>query len=124
LAICAAGAGPTLAAGTPASASRAPTATERSKIVSAIKDSEELRSIRARFDVHAVRITTVSTPSVRWAVAHIEPKPGFQLDGATVIVGRFYRAWKVIDLGTGGAGCWLPKRVVRDLRLGGCTADD
>ena len=76
--------------------------------------------MRDRVDVKAIRITTVRTPSVRWAAARIEPKPGVQGDGAAVVVGRFYRSWKVIDLGTGGTGCWLPKRVVRDLRLQGC----
>ncbi len=27
-----------------------------------------------------------------------------------------------MDVGTGGAGCWLPHRVVVDLKLGGCAS--
>jgi hypothetical protein len=111
---------PLVAAAPPASASRAPSAGERAQIVSAIESSEETAAVRGRFDVRALQISTVRTPSVRWGRARIVPKPGVQADGATVIVGRFGRAWKVVDLGTGGVGCWLEARVRRDLRIVGC----
>jgi hypothetical protein len=120
-ATCVAGAALTLAGAPLAGASRAPTVKERQRIVAAIKSSEELGGRGSRFNVRSIRITRVSTPSVRWAAARIEPKPGLRGDGATVIVGRFYHSWEVIDLGTGGAGCWLPKRVVADLKLDGCA---
>jgi hypothetical protein len=92
--------------------------------VAAIKSSDQLEAVRGQFVVRRVRITTQRTESVRWAAASIEPKPGIEREGATVIIGRFHHAWIVIDSGTGGAGCWLPKRVVRDLRLTACTAGD
>jgi hypothetical protein len=104
-----------------ASASRAPNAGERRDIVAEIKRSDETAAVRGRFNVRDIRVSTVRTPSVRWGRAVIVPKPGAQADGATVIVGRFGRAWKVVDLGTDGAGCWLEKRVRRDLKIIGCA---
>jgi hypothetical protein len=100
---------------------RAPTATERQKIVAEIKHSEDTAAVRGRFNVRHIRVSTVRTPSVRWGRATIVPKPGVQGDRATVIVGRFGHRWKLVDIGTGGAGCWLEKRVRRDLKIVGCT---
>ena len=118
---CAAGALVALAALTQTSlASRAPSSAERRNIVAAITESQELAPMRGRFDVRGIRISTVRTPSVRWGRASIVPKPGVQADGARVIVGRFGRAWRLVDVGTGGAGCWLEARVRRDLRITDC----
>jgi len=119
--ICAAAVVAALAAATQtAGASRAPSAAERRNIVAAITDSQELAPLKARFDVRGVRISTVRTPLVRWGRASIVPKPGMQLDGATVIVGRFGRSWRLVDLGTSGVGCWLERRVRQDLNIHDC----
>jgi hypothetical protein len=118
---CAATGALTVTAAPPAWGSRAPTATERQKIVAEIKSSEGAAAVRGRFNVRHIRVSTVRTPSVRWGRATIVPKPGVRGDRATVIVGRFGRRWELVDIGTGGAGCWLEKRVRRDLKIGGCT---
>jgi len=104
-----------------AQASRAPSTRERAAIVDAIKSSNLIAEVAGRVDVRSVRVTTVRTPTVRWGTARLVPKPGVQADGATAIVGRFGRGWVLVDVGTDGAGCWLPKAVIKDLRLAGCT---
>jgi hypothetical protein len=119
--VCAAGTiASLLAVGQIAWASRTPTAAERRNIVAAIAESQELAPLNGRFDVRGIRISTVPTPSVRWGRASIVPKAGVQADGARVIVGRFGHAWRLVDVGTGGAGCWLERRVRRDLRITDC----
>ena len=118
---CAAGAVVVLTAVTQtALASRAPGSAERRNIVSAIADTMPLTPASQRPAVRGIRISTVRTPSVRWGRAVLVPKPGGPGDGALVIVGRFGRAWMVIDVGTSGAGCWLERRVRRDLRITDC----
>lgn len=114
-------AGLTVGAGPLAWGSRAPTVNEREKIVAEVKSSEETADVRGRFNVRRIRVSSVRTRSVRWARATIVPKPGVHGDRATVIIGRFGRRWNVVDVGTGGAGCWLETRVRRDLKITGCT---
>ena len=120
LACAAVAAGALIAVAQTSWASRAPSAAERRSIVAAITESQELAPMSGRFDVRGIRISTVRTPSVRWGRASIVPKPGVQADGARVIVGRFGHGWRLVDIGTGGAGCWLEPRVRRDLRITDC----
>jgi hypothetical protein len=115
--ICASGAVLLVLAAPSAWASRAPSAKEQRAIVAEIESSEDTAAVRGHFDVRGVRISTVRTPSVRWGRASIVPKPGARGDRATVIVGRFGKAWRLVDIGTGGAGCWLEARVRRDLKI-------
>ena len=119
--VCGAGAVVALTAVTQTSlASRAPSSAERRNIVAAIAETMPLTPASQRPDVRGIRISTVRTPSVRWARASLVPKPGVTGDGALAIVGRFGRLWKLIDVGTSGAGCWLERRVRRDLRITDC----
>jgi hypothetical protein len=101
-------------------ASRAPSSAERRNIVTAITESQELAPLKGSFTVRRIRISTVRTPSVRWGRAFTVPKPGVNREGARVIVGRFGRGWRLVDIGTGGAGCWLEARVRRDLGIDDC----
>ena len=109
-----------LGAATPALASRTPTAKERQAIVAAIKRADETAAVRGRFVVRTIAIATVGAPPTRYARADIAPKPGVTGDGAVVALRRTAGTWKVVDLGTGGAGCRLPRRVRRDLKIVGC----
>jgi hypothetical protein len=100
-----------------AAASRAPTTSERTAIVKAVKNSKLTEQV-PRITVSAIRVSTVSTPGRRYARVKVAGKPAGSVDTATGVVRRLRGHWRLIDLGTAGVGCnTLSARVRADLKL-------
>jgi hypothetical protein len=98
-------------------ASRAPTSSERTAIVKAVKTSK-LTSQVPNITVSNIRVSTVSTPGRRYARVKVAGKPAGSVDTATGVVRRLRGHWRLIDLGTAGVGCnTLSARVRADLKL-------
>jgi hypothetical protein len=100
-----------------ASAAREPTSAQRRIIVQTVHDSKLTAQVADdRYDVRHIILSTVRTPGRLYGRIVLVPHDQ-SLDGATGIVRRFHRHWRLIDLGTAGVGCKLPAAVRRDLRL-------
>lgn len=92
-----------------------PSATVRD-ITAAITSSEATSQVPAR----DYRVAVLAVAGNDWARATLVPRPGVELDAATVVVHRTGRpaVWSVVDLGTEGVGCDIaPAPVLRSLRL-------
>jgi acyl dehydratase len=105
-----------------ADASRRPTSSERAIIVKTEKDSRGKIAIpRAAIGVKDVRISTVRVPDRLYARVSVFDKRRAHPDVATGVVRRLRGHWRLIDLGTSGAGCrTVPARVRADLKLTDC----
>ena len=123
LAACVAALAVAGAAATTASADRAATPAQKTQITKAVKASPVagLRSVRDRFNVTGVRVSTVS---VAWATARVVAKPRYRNTfqaGYVVLVRPPAGAWVVVDAGSALVGCSVaPYRVLTDLGIGGC----
>jgi hypothetical protein len=107
----------TLGASGLAQAAHEPTFTQRTIIVRAVHDSRLTAAVAdERYDVRHVVLSDVRTPGRSYGRIVIVPHDN-RLDGATGIVRRFHGHWRLIDIGTAGVGCRLPRAVRRDLRL-------
>lgn len=106
-----------------ASADRAATPSQKTQITTAVKASPVagLRSVRNRFNVTGVRVSTVSDA---WATAEIVAKPRFRTtfqNGYVVLVRPPAGRWVVVDAGSSTVGCGVaPYRVLKDLGIGDC----
>jgi hypothetical protein len=102
-----------------AGASRPPTNRERRDIVRTVNDSRLTAGVPdGRYNVRYVRISTVATPGRVYGRVRLVPRPGSAYDGALGIVRRLRGRWRLIDLGTAGAGCTtLPRAVRADLKV-------
>jgi hypothetical protein len=100
-------------------ASRPPTEKERRPIVRTVKSSALTAGVSdKRYTVRYIRISTVSTPGRTYGRLRLVPRPGSGYDGALGIVRRLRGHWRLIDLGTAGAGCkTLPRAVRVDLEV-------
>lgn len=98
-----------------ASRTALPPATVRD-ITAAITSSEATSQVPAR----DYRVAGLALAGNDWARATLVPRPGVELDAATVVMHRTGRpaVWSVVDLGTEGVGCDIaPTPVLRSLRL-------
>lgn len=110
---------------TGALASRAPTKTERAKVVRVIRDELDSGSAAAvpiaRIKIDGFR---VSTANPRWAIVGVEAwsEDGQVLQPEAFVMLRGYLTglWHVQSSGTSGIGCEAPKAVRLDLKLTGC----
>lgn len=127
LVACAAALAAVAAAATTASADRAATPAQKTQITKAVKTTPVagLRSVRNRFNVTGVRVSTVSDA---WATARVVPKPRYRTtfqSGYVVLVRPPAGRWVVVDAGSASVGCSVaPYRVLVDLRIGGCAAGE
>lgn len=110
-----------------ASADRAATPSQKAQITKSVKASPVagLHSVRNRFKVTRVRVSTVSRA---WATASIVAKPRFRAtfqSGYVVLVRPPAGPWVVVDAGSATVGCGVaPYRVLIDLSIGGCPPDE
>jgi hypothetical protein len=105
------------AAGGVAQAAHEPTFAQRKIIVRTVHDSKLTGAVSDdRYDVRHIALSDVRTPGRLYGRIVIVPHDN-RLDGATGVVRRFHGHWRLIDLGTAGVGCRLPRAVRRDLRL-------
>ena len=115
------------AAATTASADRAATPAQKTQITRAVKASPVagLRSVRSRFNVTRVRVSTVSNA---WATAQIVAKPRYRNTfqaGYVVLVRPPAGPWVVVDAGSATVGCSVaPFKVLKDLDIGGCPTGE
>lgn len=109
-----------LAAAASASASRAPTSKERSRLTNAVLATHVagLNQVpKSHYRVTGERISTVSSS---WAKADVVARPGFQstFQNAVVVAVKLAgtNQWVVVDLGSAQVGCGIaPKKVLADL---------
>lgn len=95
-----------------ATASRAPTKSERAAISKALHKSSATGAVHC-FSVRQVVVSTVAP----WARGRIFPCGG-DGDHALAVLQRSHGHWRVRDLGTSGVGCTVaPKKVRLDLKL-------
>ena len=98
-----------------ASASRLPTPLEAARIGVAVHTSA--LTVHLPDDAYFVTLMRVSTVGP-WAKGRLMPRPGRNVDAATVVLSRAGIGWRLRDVGTVDVGCGIvPFAVRRDLLL-------
>ncbi len=98
-------------------ASRPAHPAEHRAIAHAARSSQATQGVRGKFDVVALRISTVDR---HWAGGLLRPKKPYrnQLDTATAVFHLAHGHWRLRTLGTADVGCTVPSHAVRrDLAL-------
>lgn len=96
-----------------ADAHRTPTRNEKTQI------TKELRHEfhpGARYKITGIRISTVPTHRVKYAVVGEQPTNG--ADGGIILMKRSTRGWRILSWGSSPNACVFPSRVRRDLLPG------
>lgn len=104
-----------------ASASRKPTTTERTRLVTVVRhyvDTSNCCAVMRKIKILDVAVSTVDS---RWAYVGIEgyDQSGTDIGAATAVLHRGYLTgtWSVRAFGTGQLGCPAPTGVRHDLHL-------